>query len=176
MTRYSGSGGSGPATNPAERAGAKTYEINPLGLVLRDGAFVLVCTFWGYADVRHVLLHRMSLAELLPMPVSVPRGFDLDAHLEQGGVAFRRGGKIAVRALVSTQLAVTLSETPLARDQKLVPHDATRHALEATVPDTVELRGWISMYGAGIEVLAPKALRKEFAVSAREQARRYAKG
>jgi predicted DNA-binding transcriptional regulator YafY len=78
----------------------KEYEINPLGLVLRDGALVLVCTFWGYADIRQVLLHRMSHAELLATAATVPKGFDLDAHLEQGGVAFRRGGKIALRALV----------------------------------------------------------------------------
>jgi len=91
-------------------------------------------------------------------------------------VAFRRGGKIKVRALVSAQLAITLSETPLAADQKLVPHDAARQVLEATVPDTTELRGWISMYGAGIEILAPAALRKEFAENARRSARMYGEG
>ncbi len=152
----------------------KEYDVNPLGLVLRDGAFVLVCTFFGYEDVRQVLLHRMSRAELLAEPTTMPKGFDLDAHLAQGGVAFRRGGKITLRALVSTQLAITLSETPLAADQKLVPHDAARQVLEANVPDTTELRGWISMYGAGIEILAPAALRKEFAENARRLARVYA--
>jgi predicted DNA-binding transcriptional regulator YafY len=152
----------------------KDYEISPLGIVLRDGALVLVCTFWGYADVRHVMLHRMSHAKLLATAATAPPGFDLDAHLEQGGVAFRRGGKIVMRALVGNQLALTLSESPLAVDQKLSPHDPTTQLLEATVPDTVELRGWISMYGAGIEILAPRSLRKEFADTARELARRYA--
>jgi predicted DNA-binding transcriptional regulator YafY len=154
----------------------KEYEINPLGLVLRDGALVLVCTFRGYEDVRHVLLHRMSHAQLLDAAVAVPKGFDLDAHVEQGGVAFRRGGRIKLRALVGTQLAITLSETPLASDQKLVPHDAARQVLEATVSDTTELRGWISMYGAGIEILAPASLRKEVSDGARALARMYAGG
>jgi predicted DNA-binding transcriptional regulator YafY len=118
----------------------------------------------------------MSHAELLTTAALVPKGFDLDAHLAQGGVAFRRGGKILLRALVSAQLALTLSETPLTADQKLQPHDSTRQLLEATVPNTGELRGWISMYGAGIEVLAPKALRKEFTDGARELARLYGEG
>jgi predicted DNA-binding transcriptional regulator YafY len=154
----------------------KEYEINPLGLVLRDGALVLVCTFWGYEDIRQVVLHRMSNAELLDTFAKVPGGFDLDAHLEQAGVAFRRGGNIALRALVSPQLAITLSETPLASDQRLLPRSARKQVLEATVLDTTELRGWISMYGAGIEILAPKALRKEFTDRARELARLYSRG
>jgi predicted DNA-binding transcriptional regulator YafY len=118
----------------------------------------------------------MSHAELLDASATVPKGFDLDAHLAQGGVAFRRGGKFFLRALVSAQLALTLSETPLAADQKLAPLDATRQLLEVTVPNTVELRGWISMYGAGIEILAPKALRREFIHRAHELARLYAAG
>jgi len=58
-------------------------------LAVADGAIVLVCTFFGYEDVRQVLLHRMSRAEVLATPTTVPKGFDLDAHLEQG--AWRSG-------------------------------------------------------------------------------------
>jgi predicted DNA-binding transcriptional regulator YafY len=152
----------------------KEYEINPLGLVVRDGVLVLVCTFRDYADVRHVLLHRMSHAELLPSAASVPKGFDLDVHLDEGGVAFKRGGRVKMRALVSPELALTLAETPLGKDQKLAPHESGRHMLDVTVADTMELRGWVAMYGMGIEVLAPTSLRKEIAAGAAGLARMYA--
>jgi predicted DNA-binding transcriptional regulator YafY len=71
----------------------KEYTINPLGLVLRDGTLVLVCTFSGYEDIRQVLLHRMSRAELLDAAATVPKGFDLDAHVEETSAAPSRYGQ-----------------------------------------------------------------------------------
>jgi len=152
----------------------KEYDVNPLGLVVRHGALVLVCTFRDYEDVNHVLLHRMSDAELLAAPSRTPRGFDLDAHIDRGGVAFPQGPPLKLEALVSKQAALTLQETALGKDQELTPYDDDHETLKATVPNTFELRAWLRSYGAAIEVLAPKALRAEMADSAKETAKRYA--
>jgi predicted DNA-binding transcriptional regulator YafY len=154
----------------------KTYEVNPLGLVLRHGALVLVCTFRDYDDVNQVLLHRVSDAELLATASRTPRGFDLDAHIESGGVAFKQGPPLKLEALVSKQAAMTLQETALSKDQELTPYDGEHELLKATVPSTFELRAWLRSYGPAVEVLAPKSLRTEMADAARATARMYAKG
>lgn len=154
-------------------AAEKEYVVNPLGLVLRNGCLVLVCTLRDYEDVNHLLLHRMSDASLLDSPSRVPRGFDLDEHIGTGGVAFRKGTPVRLEALVSRLMAQTLSETPLAKDQKLSPTEDGRERLEATVADTLDLRGWLRSYGPEIEVLAPKSLRTEMAEDARRTAALY---
>ena len=100
--------------------------------------------------------------ELLSAAATVPRGFDYRRLLGRGRRRIPPRERIKPRALVDVA-SLTLSETPLTRDQRLVPHDGSWHMLEATVQDTEELRGWLSMYGPGIEILAPMGLRREFA-------------
>jgi hypothetical protein len=48
-----------------------------------------------------------------------------------------------------------------------------RTRLEATVPDTVELRTWLYGFGDLVEVLRPASLRKEFRSTAERLAARY---
>ncbi len=151
----------------------REYEVNPLGLVVRDGTLALVCTYWDYEDVSHMLLHRMSRVTVLDKPATRPRGFDLDTHVAAGGVAYAFGDPIALDALVDSTVAHTLSETPLSKDQRLTPVDDERHRLQATVPDTIELRGWLMSYGALVEVTKPDALRGEIREGIRAMAKRY---
>lgn len=153
----------------------KEYVVSPLGLAARNGILSLVCTFWDYEQVNHMLLHRMTRAEPLDEGVRRPRGFDLDQHLEKGGVGFARGEPVRLRALVQEAVAGVLSETPLSRDQKLTPRDDEHVLLEATVPDTMELRGWLLGYGPVLEVLEPESLRADLAETIRNMAKVYRK-
>jgi predicted DNA-binding transcriptional regulator YafY len=160
---------------PRHASEAKKYELNPLGLVVRDGTLALVCTFWDYADPHYVLLHRMTQAELLDTEARRPKGFDLDAFLARGGVGFAHGDPIALEAVVAREVAITLHETPLSADQALTPVDEEHERLRATVPNTLDLRGFLQSYGALIEVKKPLALRKELAANARQLAKMYGK-
>ncbi len=160
---------------PRHASEAKKYELNPLGLVVRDGTLSLVCTFFDYEDPHYVLLHRMSQAELLESAARRPKGFDLDAFLARGGVGFVHGDPIALEARVAREVAITLHETPLGTDQELTPAGDEHELLRATVPNTLELRGWLQSYGPLIEVKKPAELRKELAESARQLAAMYGK-
>jgi len=51
---------------------AKQYELNPLGLVLKDGLFYLVCSMWDYPDIRLITLHRMRAATVMDVPCAGP--------------------------------------------------------------------------------------------------------
>ena len=62
----------------------KTYEVNPLGLVVRGNLLYLVCTLWDYQDIRQLALHRVLTANPTDKPVTRPGGFNLDAYIQSG--------------------------------------------------------------------------------------------
>lgn len=161
---------------PRGQKRARKYELNPLGLVLRYEVGYLVCTAWDYADVRHFSLHRFRKARILDQPVRRPRGFKLDDYLQPGGQGpfdYPVGGRIELEALFDPVLAGHLRETPLSPHQRLGELDDGRVRLRAPVQDTAQLRWWLLGFGGGVEVLAPAALRDEFAQTARAMSRMY---
>jgi len=147
--------------NPRGQEGAKEYEINPLGLVLKDGISYLVCSMWDYPDIRLLALHRTQTAELLDKLSTVPSGFDLDAYIASGELDFALGGDIQLKALFSADAAFHLGERPLSDDQTITEQDDGRMLVTATAQDTSELRWWLLGFGDQVEVLAPQALRDE---------------
>ena len=153
----------------------KSYPINPLGLVFRDGVVYLVGTAKDYPDVRHFVLHRMSAPKVLDTPCRRPPGFDLHAYVKQEQVfAYPVSkGRIQLKALFSAGSAVHLSERLLSQDQSLTPQKDRRVLLQATVLDTLELRWWLRAFGDKVEVLAPRALREEFKAIAQRTAKMY---
>ncbi len=141
---------------------SREYELNPLGLVLKDAVIYLVCTCWNYTDIRLMTLHRMSDAEKMDVPVSVPKGFDLDAYIAAGELDFVEGGEVHLKAKVSREVAYHLEERPLHPDQSLTEQGEGEWLLEASVQDTSELRWWLLGFGDNVEVLQPVDLRDYF--------------
>lgn len=136
-----------------------TYEVNPLGLVLRDAVTYLVCTLWQYDDVLQLALHRMQAAEMLDKPASRPDGFDLDAYIAAGHFASPYSGElIRLEVLFDADAAYHLRETRLSEDQALTDQPDGRVLVKATVPDTGELRWWLLGFGEAVEVVRPKDL------------------
>ena len=86
----------------------RTYEVSPLGVVLRSGALTLVCTFWDYAEVNHLSLHRIQAARPLDTRVKAPRGFNLDQHIRSGKMGFVIGPPLRLRARVRDVIAERL--------------------------------------------------------------------
>lgn len=159
---------------PREATKSIRYEVNPLGLVVRDGVLYLVCTLWGYDDLKQLVLHRMKQSELLKTETRKPAGFDLDAYIRSGAFAAPFDeGTFCLEAVFDPGCALHLRETRLSQDQQLVDLPDGRVRLSATVPNTGELRWWLLGFGAGVEVVAPEGLRAEFAATARSLAERY---
>jgi predicted DNA-binding transcriptional regulator YafY len=156
----------------------KSYPINPLGLVFRDGVVYLVGTAKEYPDVRHFVLHRMSAPKVLDTPCRRPPGFDLHTYVKQDqyfAYPVSRG-PIRLKALFSAGSAVHLSERLLSKDQSLTPQKDGHVLLQATVLDTLEMRWWLRAFGDKVEVLAPKVLRGEFKAVAQRMAKMYQGG
>jgi len=151
----------------------KEYEINPLGLVLKDGVFYLVCTMWDYQDIRLITLHRISKAEKLEKPATRPADFDLDTYIASGELDFSIGGEIHLEARLSSSPAYHLTERPISNDQTITEQDDGEFLITATVVDTGELRWWLLGFGDQVEVLKPLALRREMKEIALSMAEQY---
>lgn len=156
------------------QASDSSFDVNPIALIVRGSLLTLVCTIGIKNDVRQLHLHRMKSAQLITRASHPPAGFNLDAHIRAGNLSFRIGSPTVVfRAIVTDPVAQTLAETPLSTDQTLAQRPDGGTLVEATLADTLELRGWIASYGPNIEVLAPPEIRDEIASNARKTAALY---
>ena len=159
---------------PRDRDTSVEYEINPLGLVFRQGVVYLVATLWDYEDVKQLALHRIQRADLLDKKVKEPPGFDLDDYIGRGEFEYPVSPKpLRLRLRFDGDAAFHLQETPLADDQVIKPRSDGKVELRATVKDTLELRWWLLGFGECVEILGPAALRKEFQMTARNLHRMY---
>lgn len=137
----------------------REYEVSPLGLVVRDQVIYLVCRLFEYEDIRQLALHRMKDAQPMDIEVSAPASFDLHAYVKEGNFDYPVGGKIQLELIVDRKVARHLLETPLSSDQSSEDVGDERTSITANVLDSSQLRWWLLSFGAGIEVLAPDALR-----------------
>lgn len=152
----------------------KQQQVSPLGLVFRNGVIYLVCTLVDYQDIRQLVLHRMEQTELTDITATAPEGFDLDTYIQsRQSFDYPAGTTIELEVLFERATAAHLYETPLSVDQRLTPADDGRVRLQATVVDTLQLRWWLLGFGAQVEVIAPRALREEFAATAKATLERY---
>jgi len=151
----------------------KSYSIHPLGIVAMEQVLYLICTIKDYQDPRFLAIHRISKAVLLDQPVAIPDGFVIDDFITRE-FGIRIGSKpIPLVLRVKGLMGKYLVETPLAADQQVISVDNEWTRLEATVPDTVQLRKWILSLGADAIVDGPTALRMEIAEEAGKLAMHY---
>lgn len=151
----------------------KEYEINPLGLIVRDRVTYLICEYEN--KLRQLLLHRIVSAELLDTPSKCPDGFNLDAYILKGEMSFATGEEIQLRFALNEYAARLLRDCPLSADQQISETDGSEDVIiEATVQDSMELRWWLLSFGDEAEILEPPELREWFKESADNMAGYYA--
>ena len=155
---------------------AKTYELNPLGLVFRNNVIYLVATVNDYLDVKQFALHRFQRAVLTESELSIPVGFSLDSYIAQGEFDYpvnNSSEDIHLKIKISHFMKKYLMETPLSQDQHITELDDDMYQLETNIKDTEQLRWWIRSFSTNIEVLEPLELRTEFAREARALNKMY---
>ena len=154
---------------------SKMILLSPLGVVVRTGVVYLVAISWKYEDIRHFVLHRMSEPRLTDESVHTPPGFRLADHLgDDGSFAYPASdAKLKLRALFDSGAGAHLTESGLGPDHRATVQEDGQVLVEATVPDTAQLRWWLSGFGSLVEVLGPVGLREEFREEARRLVRVY---
>jgi predicted DNA-binding transcriptional regulator YafY len=149
------------------------HRINPLGLVVRDGAIYLVASLAANDALRQFVLHRIKSAQVLDEPATSPRGFDPDEYIAKGGFGWPTGRKMRLVAIFDPGPAQTLAETPVSPDQTIAELDGNRFRLTATVQETKELHWWLSSFGPEVEVVEPKRLRAHMRKLVGSSVKRY---
>lgn len=145
-----------------EQSGSKTYPIHPLGIVQRGAVTYLVATLYDYTDIRLLAVHRIQTAQVLTMPAKTPKKFDLAKYIRDGAFGFEEKGEIKLVLRFTAPAVEHLLETPLSEDQQIEQEQLGWVHLQATVPDTAQLRWWLMGFGDQVEVLEPLSLRHEF--------------
>lgn len=141
----------------------KQLTIHPLGLLVRGAVQYLVCTLFGYDDVRQLAVHRMSATKLTPDPRREPRGFDFATYVAHAS-NYEANGTIRLVAWFDAAAAEHLRETPLSNDQTWRAIEGTEKVeITATVDDGQSLRWWLLAFGSMVEVGGPEALRRDLA-------------
>lgn len=137
----------------------KTMTLHPKGLVSRGPATYLIASVGDYSDVRHFALHRIQRAEVLSDSQARDDDFDMDTYLPTAAFTPRQGtGMVELVADVHPQLAWTLRETPLSRDQTLEPlPDTDWLRLRASAPDDHETLWWVFGLGNLLKLHEPEA-------------------
>lgn len=154
---------------------SKTILLSPLGIVVRTGVVYLVATSWKYEDIRHYVLHRMRKPRVSDESVRTPPDFRLADHLDDdGSFAYPASdAKLKLRALFAAGAGAHLTESQLGPDHRSTEREDGRVLVEASVPDTAQLRWWLAGFGSLVEVLEPEGLRREFREEARRLGRVY---
>lgn len=147
-----------------ETAG-KHMLIHPLGLLARGPVLYLVCTLFGYGDIRQLALHRLMDVAELNRRRAEPEGFDFRTYAATSASAFNSRGRIRLVARFDAAAAEHLRETPLSRDQTWTLLDAGWVEVTATVEDDDRLRWWLLAFGSQVEVIRPAALREDVSAS-----------
>ncbi len=152
-----------------------TFEVNPLGLVQTGSVLYLIVRIEGFADARHLALHRMSKAVALDTPATAPKGFDFDRHVrEEKQFEYPSGDTIKLELVMDLWLARNLAECRLSNDQTFTPlPDEERARITATVANTELLFRWLRSLGPDVEIVKPVALRRRMQREVADLASRY---
>jgi predicted DNA-binding transcriptional regulator YafY len=153
----------GPGCDAVER------EVDPLGLVAKGSAWYLVAGVAG--EIRSYRISRISRAEVVDQPATVPTGFDLAAFWEQSTTTFK------------SALPNYVANFRVAPDVFPRLRFAGRFA-RVNEPTQTDADGWLRVsvgfdveeiaceyalsFGARLEVLEPRSLREKVIAAAQE--------
>lgn len=155
------------------------YQVNPLGLVLRNGSCYLVASKAQTDDKRSFALHRFIEATQLDTKARYPDNWDLQRFIDEGGMGFDLTGdgayqRIQFKAIFDAITTKHLSESRLSEDQVIKKLDDQHFEISATVQETEQLFWWLLSFGSRVEVLEPQHLRTKIARTVRDLADKYA--
>jgi predicted DNA-binding transcriptional regulator YafY len=139
---------------------AKELTLSPLALIHRGPVCYLAATAFDYDDVRLYAVHRIARASVSDECANRPKGFSIDAYLEQGAMDFCPSEPVQLVADVSEALAAYLAESKMNDSQEIVRGNNGERILKVTVRDSWQLRWWIMSQGEEIVVREPEGLRR----------------
>jgi len=156
----------------------KQYTISPLGLVFQDGRCYVVCYSRdsNWEKPRSLPLYRFQSAELDESArFDSPLNFRLSEFAKDAGVNEIKSGSapLDVELRIRTRTFLWLEERLIGDIKTTEPEGEEWRRIRVSVGNDEGFRRLLRQFGSDVEVLAPPALRKEFAELARTLGERY---
>jgi hypothetical protein len=162
----------------------KTKKLWPLALVESAGAMYMVAqdprhaprpekgeTEWPRALYR---LDRIRSVSESGEAFTYPEDFTLRTYIETQQVFdFLPEPPVRLELAFEGAAGNQLRESPMSKDQEIGTLPDGRMKVSGTVTPSLKLRWWLRALGAGVEILAPQALRDEFAADFLKLVERY---
>ena len=140
---------------------AKTYDIEPLAIVVRGQVSYLVAQFPWADEVTLMALHRFSAIQPTDQKNRLRLGFDLDAFIDSGALGFMPTREQKVQVRFYDGAGTHLEETPISTGQSLKTIADGILDLVVTLPVTEQFKWWLLGFGERAEIIAPATLRAE---------------
>lgn len=155
-------------------------DINPLGLVAKDGTLYLLGVEGLCDSPIHYAAHRLISVQVLPKRAPSREDFDLDRYIHDSHqlshVLHSEMSRHQVILKVHTRSLFHFKERPLSEQQSIV--ESEEHApwaiVTVSIPNTVLLKPFLASFGPDLEVLEPPLLRAEMVSWCTESANLYA--
>ncbi|SAL73978.1 transcriptional regulator [Caballeronia peredens] len=173
-----------PAYKGEQGSDPKTKTLWPLALVESAGVMYMVAQDpsraprpeTGEKESRRALyrLDRIRSVTESGEQFGYPEDFRLRNYIETQQVFdFLPEPPVRLELLFEGSAGNQLRESPMSKDQQIDMLPDGRMKVSGTVMPSLKLRWWLRALGAGVEILAPQALRDEFAEDFAKLARRY---
>ncbi|GGD90664.1 helix-turn-helix transcriptional regulator [Caballeronia grimmiae] len=174
-----------PAYKGEGSADQKTRRLWPLALVESAGVMYMVAQDPGRAprieqgekEAARALyrLDRIRSVTESGEPFTYPEDFKLRKYIEtQQAFDFLPEPPVRLELAFEGSAGNQLRESPMSKDQQIDTLPDGRMKVTGTVTPSLKLRWWLRALGAGVEILAPRSLRDEFADDYSKLAKRYA--
>ena len=153
-------------TSPAADSAYSQRTVDPYGLVLVEGAWMLVARCDLRQGIRHFRLSRIEELTELEETFEFPADFDLKAYAPSDDRS------LAVTLRFDPSLADKVRQSNFPYIEETHDHlDGLDVVLRAHQPD--DLLQWVLGWGAGVVVLEPESFRQRVREEARKILKRY---
>ncbi len=126
-----------------------THRVQPLAMVQQGPCMYLVTVYEGHDDLRHLAMHRIESARATDERFEVPKHFDLDAYVAQGGFGLSKGNRVRLTYEIAKTAGPSVIEVKLSPDQT---HEdlGDRWRITATLVETEWLHRWLRAWGSNL--------------------------
>ncbi len=140
--------------------------VEPYGIVLHLGAWVLIAWCELREDIRHFRLSRMTDLRVLEAEFKLPADFDLNVYRPTDD------RNVCVRIHVQPDIADKVKESNNFYTETIEEHtDGLLMTLRVRQPE--ELLHWVFSWGSGVEVLEPESFRHRVRNELENMLKRY---
>jgi len=153
----------------------KEMLLHPLALIQRGIGTYLVTTAFNYDDILQLPVQRIKSATRLTDRRKSLKDFDLDDLIKKQIPHFGDAKPIKLKAIISSDLAKILEETPLSSDQ-IIKVSNQQLLIQATVSHTWQLTRWVLSQADAITIISPKGFQKEIKNSLLNAVKKYENG